>query len=85
MELIWSDLLEFTGVLNQMDLELVTQDHDQMAFEDLQEGRLHRASGHPVSVLRYPLSKHSFLSCTTELLAFQSVPIALVLSWGTTG
>lgn len=67
-----------------MNLELHTWDHDQMAFEDLQEGRLHCVSGQPVSVLRHPPSKNGFPNYATELV-FQLVPIALVLSQGTAG
>lgn len=51
-------------------------------FENLQEGRLHRLSGQPVSVFHHPHSKEAFCDVQREPHVFQFVP--LTLARGTT-
>jgi len=44
-------------MIMQVHLDMVAQDHIQMAFEDLQGWRLHDLPGQPVPVLSHAHSK----------------------------
>lgn len=63
----------------QTRLEQVTQGHIQVAFEYLQQVKLHDLSGQPVPVLCYPQCKKFFLT-----LCFSLWPLLLILLLSTT-
>jgi len=63
-------------MLKQGHLELFAQDHVQIAFEYLQELRLHNISGQLVPVLDYPHSEKLFSDVQREPLVFRFVPVA---------
>ena len=65
-------------LLKQGHPEEVVQDHVQVAFEDLQEGRLHHLSGQPVPVLCHPHSKEVLPDVQTEPLMLQLVTSIIV-------
>ena len=62
-------------LLKQGLLQLVAQEHVQMAFEHLQGWRLHNLSGQPVPVLGHPHSEKVFPDAQREPPVFQCVPI----------
>ena len=65
-----------TPLLKQGHLEMVAQDHAQMAFEYLQGWRLHNLTGQPVPVLSHPHGEKVFPDVQREPAVFQFVPIA---------
>ena len=73
----WKGLLEVTWSNRLLKhLELLTQDHVQAAFEDLQGGIPNNLSGQPVPVLHHPHSTEVIPDVQREPLVFQSVTIA---------
>jgi len=63
-------------LLKQGHLELIAQDHVQVAFECLQGQRLHIISGQPVLVLSHPRYCEVFSDVKREPPEFQPVPVA---------
>lgn len=73
-----------TFLLKKGHLEQVAQDHVQVAFEDLQGGRLHNHSGQTVPVLCHSHSKEVLPEVQMTPPVFECVAIAFVLVLDTT-
>ena len=65
-----------THLLKQGHLELVAQDHVQMAFKYLQVWRLDSLPGQPVPVLTHLHSERGLPDVERESPVFQFVPVA---------
>jgi len=73
-----------TPLLKQGHLQQAAQDRVQASLEYLQRGRLHSLPGQPVPVLRHPQREEVLPHVQTEHPMLWFVPVALVLSLGTT-
>jgi len=73
-----------TLLLKQGHLQQTAQDCVQAGLEYLQRRRLHNLPRQPVPVLRHPQREEVLPHVQMELPMLQFVPVALVLSLGTT-
>lgn len=70
-----------TPFIKQGHLELVSQDHVQMAVEYLQGGRFHHLSGQPVTVLSHLHSKKCFVMFRGNSCVSDCAPCLVTCHW----